>query len=103
MFPYVTITYPKMTFLKDLKKLLQKWSRSSFKFLFNLYAAFFRPQLGYSCKFQPTCSQYSKEAYQNHSVIKATGLTALRILRCHPFGRGGFDPVPSNKEVVHGR
>jgi putative membrane protein insertion efficiency factor len=47
-----------------------------------------------SCRYIPTCSQYGYEAITKHGLIKGGFLTAKRLLRCHPFSRGGFDPVP---------
>ncbi|WP_407269830.1 membrane protein insertion efficiency factor YidD [Radiobacillus sp. PE A8.2] len=47
-----------------------------------------------SCRFLPTCSQYGIEAYQRFGALKGTYLTVKRVLKCHPFHRGGFDPVP---------
>lgn len=47
-----------------------------------------------SCRFQPTCSQYVKEAINKHGIIKGLFLGMGRMLRCHPFGRFGYDPVP---------
>lgn len=50
---------------------------------------------GYSsCKYYPTCSQYAIEAIQKHGALKGTGLALYRILRCNPFSKGGYDPVP---------
>ena len=46
------------------------------------------------CKFQPTCSEYAAEAIAMHGAARGTVLAAWRLLRCHPFGAGGFDPVP---------
>jgi len=50
------------------------------------------------CKFYPTCSCYGKECYQKFNFFKASALTAWRILRCNPFSKGGYDPVPEKKE-----
>lgn len=47
-----------------------------------------------SCIYTPTCSSYAIEALEKHGVIKGLYLTARRILRCHPFHKGGYDPVP---------
>lgn len=46
------------------------------------------------CIYTPTCSQYAIEALQKHGIIKGTVLSIWRILRCNPFAKGGFDPVP---------
>ncbi|MGY3776418.1 membrane protein insertion efficiency factor YidD [Helcococcus sueciensis] len=45
------------------------------------------------CRFTPTCSQYSIEAYEKYNFFKATYLSVLRILRCNPFSKGGYDPL----------
>ena len=49
---------------------------------------------GPTCKFTPTCSSYAIEALEKHGVIKGSLLTIWRILRCNPFSKGGYDPVP---------
>lgn len=48
---------------------------------------------GKNCRFYPTCSQYSIEAYEKYGFIKGTNLSVRRILRCHPFNKGGYDPL----------
>lgn len=52
------------------------------------------------CRFYPTCSCYAREALQQQGFIRGTYLTLRRILRCHPWHSGGFDPVPSLKSEV---
>ncbi len=47
-----------------------------------------------TCRFYPTCSRYGFEAIQKHGAIKGSLLAAWRVLRCNPFNRGGYDPVP---------
>lgn len=47
-----------------------------------------------SCRFTPTCSQYALEALRRHGAIKGSWLTIKRLLRCHPWGGSGYDPVP---------
>ena len=47
-----------------------------------------------SCRFQPTCSEYSTLALAQHGLVRGSWLSLARLLRCHPFARGGWDPVP---------
>lgn len=51
-----------------------------------------------SCKFTPTCSQYGLEAIERFGAIKGGFMTLWRILRCNPFSKGGYDPVPQKRE-----
>ena len=51
-----------------------------------------------SCKYYPTCSQYGLEAIERFGAFKGGLLTVWRILRCNPFSKGGYDPVPEKKE-----
>ncbi len=46
-----------------------------------------------SCRFYPTCSEYSIQAYNKYGFLKGTYLTVKRILKCHPFNEGGYDPL----------
>jgi len=50
------------------------------------------------CRYQPTCSQYASEAIAMHGVTRGCFMALRRLLRCHPFARGGFDPVPLPRE-----
>jgi len=50
-----------------------------------------------TCRFTPTCSNYFLEALEIHGLFKGTYLGIKRILRCHPWGKSGYDPVPKNK------
>lgn len=52
------------------------------------------PVLGPRCRFFPSCSEYAEEAFKTHGVLAGSYLTAHRLLRCHPFCKGGLDPVP---------
>lgn len=61
------------------------------------YQKHISPSLGSNCKYRPTCSHYAIDAYEKHNFFKATGLTVWRILRCNPFSKGGYDPVPDKK------
>ena len=62
--------------------------------LITLYQRFISPYVGQSCRYLPTCSEYTKEAIGTHGVIKGLAYGLKRILRCHPWGTSGFDPVP---------
>ncbi len=53
------------------------------------------------CKFLPTCSEYAAVAITTHGPLRGTGLTAWRLLRCHPFTRGGLDLVPPAVSAHH--
>ena len=52
---------------------------------------------GGHCRFIPTCSEYAVEALQRHGAVRGSWLTARRLLRCHPLGGAGVDPVPARK------
>jgi uncharacterized protein len=57
------------------------------------YKSFISPLFPPSCRFTPTCSQYAIEAVQKRGVMRGLFLGVWRLLRCHPFARGGYDPV----------
>lgn len=63
--------------------------------LIQSYRRFISPLFPPTCRFQPTCSQYAFEAIAVYGTIKGSWLAIRRILRCHPFHPGGYDPVPS--------
>jgi len=63
-------------------------------FLITLYQRLVSPLFPPSCRFVPTCSQYAREAILKHGLVRGSYLAARRILRCHPFHPGGYDPVP---------
>lgn len=58
------------------------------------YQKIISPYLRPCCRFTPSCSRYALEAIEKHGAWKGTGLAIWRILRCNPFGKGGYDPVP---------
>jgi putative membrane protein insertion efficiency factor len=63
-------------------------------FFITLYQKLVSPMVPPSCRFFPTCSEYAKDAIVKHGIARGSYLAARRILRCHPFHPGGYDPVP---------
>lgn len=59
-----------------------------------IYQAMLSPIMPLSCKYYPTCSHYAYEAVERFGARRGSWLALRRLLRCHPFVRGGFDPVP---------
>ena len=66
--------------------------------IIRFYQKFLSPLKPPTCRFYPTCSHYGLEAVKKHGAIKGGYLTAVRILKCHPFHPGGFDYVPEKWE-----
>ena len=62
--------------------------------LIRLYQRLLSPLLLSSCRFVPSCSQYGFEAIAHFGIVKGGWLASTRVLRCHPFNPGGYDPVP---------
>ena len=52
-----------------------------------------------ACRYTPTCSEYAMEAVERFGVVRGTGMAILRVLRCHPFAKGGLDPVVESQEI----
>ncbi|MBU9710613.1 membrane protein insertion efficiency factor YidD [Evansella tamaricis] len=71
-----------------------KWVLIGFIRFYQQYISRFTPA---TCRFYPTCSQYGLESIQLFGVFKGTWLIIKRILKCHPFHPGGFDPVPEKR------
>jgi len=59
-----------------------------------LYQIFLSPLFPSACRFYPTCSEYAREALLTYGVFKGCRLALRRLMKCRPFGPGGFDPVP---------
>ena len=62
--------------------------------LIRAYQLVISPLIPHCCRFVPSCSQYAAEAFSTHGCVKGLGLSLRRLLRCHPFHPGGWDPVP---------
>jgi hypothetical protein len=68
--------------------------------LIRLYQVTLSPFVGRFCRFQPTCSRYAIEALETHGPLRGAFFAARRILRCHPWGGSGWDPVPEGPPLV---
>lgn len=73
---------------------LQQLPRRALVSLIRGYQQAISPALPPSCRFHPSCSQYALEAVTRYGALKGSWLAARRLVRCHPFHPGGFDPVP---------
>ena len=67
--------------------------------LIKCYKFLISPLLGQSCRYLPTCSEYSIEALKTYGFFKGLFFSIKRILSCHPWGQGGFDPVKKEMKV----
>jgi putative membrane protein insertion efficiency factor len=72
--------------------------------LLRAYQLAVSPLLGPRCRFAPSCSEYAREAIERHGAARGSLLALRRLLRCHPLGGSGFDPVPEDLgSARHGR
>ena len=71
------------------------------KVLIGLYRRYSSPLLKPNCRFQPTCSEYALECIDRFGSFKGTYLAILRIFRCNPFFKHGYDPVPEEFNFFH--
>ena len=70
----------------DMKKL--------FLFIIKFYRKFISPMKSTKCPYYPSCSEYGMEAIEKYGALKGGALALWRIIRCNPFSKGGYDPVP---------
>lgn len=81
--------------LREIPLNLRNLPRLPLLVLIRMYQVLISPALpAGTCRFTPTCSHYSYQAIAKYGAIKGLGLSIWRILRCQPFSRGGYDPVP---------
>jgi len=69
--------------------------KQALQLVLRAYKRMISPMLPHSCRFVPTCSEYALEAIALHGAWRGSLLAVERLLRCHPVGRSGYDPVPS--------
>jgi len=67
--------------------------------LLRVYKRFLSPLLPPACRFYPSCSEYAMQAVELHGVPRGTWLALRRLARCHPFCKGGYDPVPPGPKL----
>lgn len=65
-----------------------------------LYRLLISPLYGQVCRYYPSCSAYALDAVQQHGAVRGSLLSARRLLRCHPWAAGGYDPVPAPHRAV---
>jgi putative membrane protein insertion efficiency factor len=70
------------------------WAGRGGKALFRFYRLALSPLIGPACRYEPSCSHYAEEAIARFGLFRGVAMAAWRLLRCHPFARGGLDPVP---------
>ena len=68
--------------------------------LIYIYKKFISPVLPRACRFYPSCSKYAYDAIELHGAPRGVPLAALRLLKCHPFNPGGYDPVPPLRKQI---
>jgi uncharacterized protein len=85
-----------MTHLLSLPVVKIRWliMRSIVLTFIRFYKRYISPGLGSNCRFYPTCSQYTYTAIEKYGVLRGGWMGFRRILRCNPWNKGGFDPVP---------
>lgn len=74
--------------------------RQIFMWVIRGYQLAISPMLGPRCRFYPSCSCYAHTAIERFGVFRGIWLGSMRLLRCHPFAKGGYDPVP-DKRLTH--
>ena len=67
--------------------------------LIKVYKYILSPLVGHSCRYLPTCSEYSIEALETYGFVKGTYISLKRLLSCHPWGSGGYDPLKKEMKV----
>ena len=90
--------------MNDITSRLRRWLRGAemavvrgLIFLIQLYRHMVSPLRLPTCRFTPTCSQYAVDALAEYGLVRGTGLAAVRLAKCGPWHRGGWDPIPERR------
>ena len=67
-------------------------------FIIKIYQFIVSPLIGQNCRYLPTCSEYAIESLKLHGLLRGSFFAIRRVLKCHPFGGHGFDPIPKRKQ-----
>ena len=81
---------------------ITRYPRSVALLLLRAYKYAISPMFPPSCRYTPTCSEYAVEAIDRYGVVRGSAMSVWRLLRCHPFVRGGYDPVQIESHVGTG-
>ena len=80
---------------------MKRLPQTALLFLLHAYKAVVSPWLPPACRFSPTCSEYAMGAIERFGALTGSWMALRRLLRCHPFHAGGFDPVPGQRHHHH--
>jgi uncharacterized protein len=95
MFEYLPNDYSTEPRLRDLPRTVWNWPRLALLGLIRLYqASFSKAMPANTCRFYPSCSHYGYQVIYKKGLLKGGAMAIWRVLRCNPFNRGGYDPVP---------
>ena len=95
MFEYLPNDYSTEPRLRDLPRTVWNWPRLALLGLIRLYqASFSKAMPANTCSFYPSCSHYGYQVIYKKGLLKGGAMAIWRVLRCNPFNRGGYDPVP---------
>ena len=86
----------KTVYFSRLKQVTYNLAKKTLYFAIRVYQCCISPFTVNSCRYYPSCSIYCRDSIQKFGPIKGCFLTLKRLLKCHPFARGGYDPVPES-------
>lgn len=81
---------------------VRRWPVRAAIFAIELYRTYVSPLRLPTCRFSPTCSQYAVEALSEYGLVRGGWLAAVRLVKCGPWHRGGWDPIPERPRAIHG-